>query len=414
MGSLLDGFSTPQEAVDRAVSINHSAIAITDHGTLSATLQFHNYAKDKGIKPIIGIEAYICEDINQKEKTSQNFHVVLLAQNQIGLKNLYVMSDIGWNQGFYRRPRIDPSVLNDYNEGIVCLSACMNGFVAQAILDGNKSEAVRRNEIYKDIFGDRYFVELQPWNDPELNKGLIEIAGEIPMVVTTDAHYAEQENKLAEEVSLIIAQSSSFGQKHKKILQEKFKESRNISNDLNRINYLHPDRKLRYDHIDNYLMTRKNLEFRMKEQGIDRSDIYDNTVDIAETCNVNIEIGKDYFPAFSKKFDSFDYLKDLAFDNLSQMGLDNPEYINRLEEELGVIRVLNFSDYILVIWDMVHYAHSKNILVGPGRGSVGGSLLAYILGITKIDPIKHDLLFWRFLNVDIEYNPGFAEIKSCD
>lgn len=403
VGSLLDGFSTPEEIVDRVYKIEQGSVAITDHGTMAAMLPFYEYAKKKEIKPIIGIEAYLADDKDSRDKDSAIYHIVLLAKNNNGLQNLYKLSDIGWNQGFYRRPRIDLIALSDYSDGIICLSGCMNGVVSQAILHGDRARAEKKTQELVDIFESDFFIEVQPWNEPALNEELLTLAElyYIPAVVTADSHYSYQEDKVAEEISLIIAQNQGFNESYKKVLDSKFKESRKITDDLRRINYLHPDRKLRYDKIDNYLLTRNNLSKKMKDMGIDRSDIYDNTVSIAEVCDVEIEFDVDYFPKYSTTLNSDKYLKDLAVDSLEQKGLDKvPGYTERLLEELDVIQKLNFSNYFLVIWDIIYYAKSKGILVGPGRGSVGGSLLAYVLGITRIDPIKHDLLFWRFLNID--------------
>lgn len=409
MASLLDGFSSPEEMVDRVSEIEQTAIALTDHGTMSAMLQFYQYAISKNIKPIIGIEAYLTEDRFIKDKEDHIYHICLLAKNSEGLHNLYKLSDLAWNQGFYKKPRIDFAALNDFGEGIICLSGCLNGIVAYHLGLGNTNDAHRFNDKLYNIFRENYFIELQPWNTKELNEYLIDIASnDIPLVVTADTHYAREEDKVAEEINLIIAQTSEFTSKNKDIVYSKYNSSKKISDPLKRINYLHPDRKLRYDNIDNYLMTRKNIEKRMKDLGIDRSDIYDNTLVIADMCSIEIPFNQDYFPIFSKSFDSDDFLWELAFDALEFKELSkNQEYVNRLEDELEVVKRLRFSDYFLVIWDMIRYSQSKGILVGPGRGSVGGSLLAYVLGITRIDPIQHDLLFWRFLNIELEYNPKF-------
>lgn len=413
MGSLLDGFPRPEEIVDRAKELGHSAVAITDHGTMSTSLQFDQYAQEQGIKPIIGVEAYLAEDMTARNKEDHIYHIILLAKNAVGLKNLFQLSNAAWNEGFYKKPRIDGPALEKFSEGIIVLSGCMNGIISKALLDKEYGKAQIWTEKLSEIFRDDFYIEVQPWNPPELNKRLERVADDhrLPMVVTTDSHYCSQKEKAIEEIALVMAQTQSLTKKQKDLMETKFDESRKISDTIERINYLWPNRTLRYDEIDVYMMSREHLESRMGEF---RSSIYDNTLEIAEKCDVHIPVNQDYFPKFYKRLDSDEYLRDLAFDKMAEKGIDSEEYTERLEEELSVISQLKFSDYMLVIWDMVNYAHSNGIRTGPGRGSVGGSLLAFVLGITRVDPIKHGLLFWRFLNVEFDYDPKFRELEIVE
>jgi DNA polymerase-3 subunit alpha len=405
MGSLLDGFPTPEEIVERAVELGHEAISITDHGSLATSLQFFKAAKKHGIKPIIGLEGYLSLDHNRKEKDDKIFHMGLLATNYVGYQNLCRLSNLAWNEGFYKKPRFDFEQLKKHSEGIIALSGCMDGIVSWHLRNGLTKEALEYHHWFQDIFNDRYFVEIQPWNPEGLNKELIELAEVtgVKIVATADAHYCKQENILAEEVSLLINQTTEMKVREKKEVYEQFIESRERFNTpMARINFLYPDRKLRFDGINNYVMSKKNLELRMLEAGYDMPDAYSNTILVGEMVEeYDIPTKQNYLPKFLKGIDSDFYLRDLAQDKLKERGLDtDSRYSERLSEELDVITGLHFSDYMLMIWDACNWAHNNGIRLGPGRGSVGGSLLAYVLGITRIDPIKHNLLFWRFLSMD--------------
>lgn len=405
MGSLLDGFPRPQEIVDRVAELGQTAVAITDHGSMATSLQFDQYAQEKGIKPILGVEAYLCDDISIRDKDADIYHIGLLAKNNEGLKNLFALSDIAWNKGFYKKPRIDFESLKDHHEGLFLLSGCMQGPLAK----GHQFWARQLENLFKEDF----VVEMQPWNPKELNQKLYEISEKYGLmrIATADTHYCTQADRAAEEINLLIPQASHLKGSEKDLIETKFGESRRIFDIVERLNYLYPQRKLRFDEIDVYLMSKESLQKRM---GMDDPSLYWNTMEIADQCDAHLEVGQNYFPKYSRSLDSNEYLRDLAFDNMTAMGHTSQQYVERLQEELAVISKLEFSDYMLVIWDMVHFAHNKGILTGPGRGSVGGSLLAYVLGITKIDPIKHGLLFWRFLSAELTYAPKFRELTKID
>lgn len=421
MGSILDGFGTPEEIIHRAKKIGQEAVALTDHGSMAAVLRFYEAAKEEEVKPLIGIESYFAEDIERKEKDDKIYHLGLLARNNKGLEKLYALSDIGWNRGFYKKPRIDGAAIRSISAGrqdsdCIAISGCLDGYVSVPLAEELKDVAYQHAEYLKGLF-EHFYIEIQPWNTPELNHKLLELADalHIPAVVTVDAHYCSSDEKAATEVSLIIQQSSMMKGSEKAYAQQHFVDSRKDKDVLSRINRLHPNRKIRFDKYDNYISSREEVERKMMGQGIDRKDIYYNTLEIAELCDASIAVSQNYFPEYLKSIDSDEYVRELAFGKLRDLGLDSDNvYVERLLEEIEIVTKLGFADYMLVIWDVVNYAHTHNIRTGPGRGSVGGSLLAYVLGITRIDPIKHNLLFFRFLNVDIDYKPHFEEIKIAD
>lgn len=650
MGSLLDGFPSPEEIVERAVELGHDAIAVTDHGSLATSLQFLKAAKKHDIKPIIGMEGYLSEAVERREKGDKIYHMGLLAMNYVGYQNLCRLSNFAWNQGFYKKPRFGLTELKKYSDGLIALSGCMDGIVSWYLRQGQYDDALHFHKWLQQTFEDRYFVEIQPWNPEGLNKDLIELANEtgVKIVATADAHYCfdayhrvlttdmrwvpaielskgqkvlafdeerigptgrryreaeiediyfeeaevyevgmsngdviavtadhrwlvceangrnwswkttmdlvpgktktsriinptevdesrragwlagfldgegtiskknrlsfaqnpgptlsyalecldffkikytvcdnavdsdakrviikgrlsdafeilsrirperlisnlnfsrpqiignnhdiitivgvakateqkpiaviktststlfvegyqmhncSQEDILAEEVSLCLSQTTEMKVRERKEINEQFSASRSLTNPMARINFLYPDRKLRFDRINNYIMSKRNLETRMMEAGYDVPEAYSNTLELSAMVDrYDIPTQQNYLPRFLKGVDSDFYLRDLAFDKLADKGFnDNEQYVDRLEEELKVITSLKFSDYILMVWDACNWATSNGILLGPGRGSVGGSLLAYVLGITRIDPIVHDLLFWRFLSMD--------------
>lgn len=415
MGSLLDGFSTPEEAATRAASLGQPAIAITDHGSMSCALKFSQACNDVGVKPLIGIEAYICDDVSVQEKDSPIYHIVLIAKTNSGLKKLYKISDFAWNRGFYKKPRVDWAFLRQlsdegYIDDVVALTGCIDGLLPRAILgERDVKETVELLGVFSNLY-----VEIQPWNPGELNQRLMDVADHhnLPIVVTADSHYATPDDKTAAEVGLLLSQITGFSDKEKNRAANIYKEAKRAPSLMERINILWPNRRLRFDRYTNHILSREEIEGIMKSQGIDDESIYDNTLKIAEGCDAAIETDLDVFPKFSKMFDSAGFLEELAFEKLQELGLASDEtYYSRLRDEVDIVVKLGFSDYFLVIWDIVHNARANGIMVGPGRGSVGGSLLAYVLGITEIDPIKFNLIFWRFLNVDVSsYNPKFVAI----
>jgi DNA polymerase-3 subunit alpha len=402
--SLFDGIATPQEYVDRAEELGMSALAITDHGSLSGHREMYRAAKAKGIKPILGVEGYITEDrFDQRDKDKREGpldlvynHIVLLAKNQKGLENLNKLNEIGWTEGFYKKPRIDYEVLEKYKEGIIVTSGCLSGTVAKAVESGELAAAKQQIEWHKKVFGDDYYIEVMPHNPAEINHQLLALADEfgVKPVVTPDCHHSHTGQKEIQELKLILNTYSNKVQK-----ESTYEKSKKYENLMDRLDYLYgADRQMSFSNFDIHLLSDEEMRTAMMAQGIDREDIYEATNEIADkVSDYNIQDGLDLLPVQYQ--DPNGELRSLALQGLTERGLEaNQEYLDRLEEEMRVIEDKNFGPYFLVVRSMIAWAKKEGIQVGPGRGSSAGSLLCYTLGITDIDPIKHGLLFFRFLN----------------
>ena len=401
--SLFDGIATPQEYVERAHELGMSAVAITDHGSLSGHREMYRAAKERGIKPILGVEGYITEDrFDQRDRDSREGpldlvynHIVLLAKNQQGLENLNKINEIAWTEGFYKKPRFDYETLAKYKEGIIVTSGCLSGTVAKAIESGELAEAKKQIEWHKKTLGDDYYIEVMPHNPAEINHQLLELADEfnVKAVVTPDCHHAHTGQKEIQELKLILNTYSNKIQKD--ATYEKSKKHENLKD---RLNYLYGERDISFDNFDIHLLSDEEMRNAMKAQGIDREDIYEHTQEIAnKVSDYNIQDGLDLLPAQYQKPD--EELRALAIEGLKERGLaDNEEYLARLDEEMEVISSKKFGPYFLVVRNMINWAKKEGIMVGPGRGSAAGSLLCYSLGITDVDPIKYGLLFFRFIN----------------
>jgi len=403
--SLFDGIATPQEYVDRAAELGMTALAITDHGSLSGHREMYRAAVEKGIKPILGVEGYITEDrFDQRDRDSREGpldlvynHIVLLAKNQKGLENLNRLNEIGWTEGFYKKPRIDYEVLAKYKEGIIVTSGCLSGTVAKAIEAGELAEAKRQIEWHKNTFGDDYYIEVMPHNPAEMNIQLLALADEfgVKPVVTPDCHHAHTGQKDIQEIKLILNTYSNKVQK-----EATYEKSKKYDNLKDRLNYLYGERDISFDNFDIHLMSDEEMRSAMKSQGIDREDIYEHTLEIAGKIDqYKIQDHLDLLPAQYQNPNQ--ELATFAIEGMKERGVYKEEgYMERLEEELGIIESKNFASYFLVVRNMIIWAKKQGIIVGPGRGSSAGSLLCYVLGITDIDPIKHGLLFFRFINPD--------------
>jgi DNA polymerase-3 subunit alpha len=401
--SLFDGIATPQEYIDRAVELGMNSLAITDHGSLSGHREFYRAAKEKNIKPILGVEGYITEDrFDQRDRDSREGpldlvynHIVLLAKNQKGLENLNKLNEIAWTEGFYKKPRIDYKVLEKYKEGIVVTSGCLSGTVAKAIESGELAAAKQQIEWHKNVFGDDYYIEVMPHNPAEINHQLLALADEfgVKPVVTPDCHHAHVGQKEIQELKLILNTYSNKIQK-----DATFEKSKKFDNLKDRLNYLYGERDITFDNFDIHLLSDEEMRLAMKSQGIDREDIYESTLEIANKVEeYDIRDGLDLLPAQYQNPDM--ELTTLAVEGLKERGVYKLDgYMDRLEEEMEVISAKKFSPYFLVVRNMINWAKKEGIQVGPGRGSSAGSLLCYALGITDIDPIKHGLLFFRFIN----------------
>jgi DNA polymerase-3 subunit alpha len=401
--SLFDGIATPEEYLSRAVDLKMPALAITDHGTLSGHREFYRTAKSKGIKPILGLEGYMCADISDTRDKSEREgqqdlvynHIILLAKNQIGLENLNKISEVSWTDGFFKKPRFDFEILEKYREGIIVTSACPSSVIVKALEENEFAIAKKHIKWFKNNFGNDYYIEVMPHNTPEINKSLIELADEfeIKVVVTPDCHHSDTSQKEIQEFKLLM---NTHGKVNKEATYEKSKKKTNM---MERLDYLYgEDRQITFNKFDIHLLSYDEIKLAMEKQGIDRPDIYSNTLLLAETVeDYDIQDGLDLLPVQYKSPDS--ELEKIAFEGLTLKGLqDNEEYVNRLREELEIVKNKKFAPYFLVVQSMIAWAKKEGIMVGPGRGSSAGSLVCFALGITDIDPIKYGLLFFRFIN----------------
>ena len=401
--SLFDGIATPEEYLSRAVDLKMPALAITDHGTLSGHREFYRTAKSKGIKPILGLEGYMCADISDKRDKSEREgqqdlvynHIILLAKNQIGLDNLNKISELSWTDGFFKKPRFDFEILEKYREGIIVTSACPSSVIVKALEENEFAIAKKHIKWFKNNFGNDYYIEVMPHNTPEINKSLIELADEfeIKVVVTPDCHHSDTSQKEIQEFKLLM---NTHGKVNKEATYEKSKKKTNM---MERLDYLYgEDRQITFNKFDIHLLSYDEIKLAMEKQGIDRPDIYSNTLLLADTVeDYDIQDGLDLLPVQYKSPDN--ELEKIAFEGLKLKGLqDNKEYVDRLHEELEIIKNKKFAPYFLVVQSMIAWAKKEGIMVGPGRGSSAGSLVCFTLGITDIDPIKYGLLFFRFIN----------------
>jgi DNA polymerase-3 subunit alpha len=402
--SLFDGIATPEEYVSRAVDLGMSSIAITDHGSLSGHREMYRTAKEAGIKPILGIEAYITKDrldhTDKKEKNDPldlNYnHLIILAKNAKGLQNLNKLNELAWTEGFYKKPRMDWKILEKYKEGLIITSGCLSGVLAKAIEAGELAYAKKHIQWCKETFGDDYYLEVMPHNPAEINKTILELADEfdIKPVVTPDCHHSHTGQKEIQELKLILNSYSN-----KTVKDSSYEGSRKYENLMDKLDYLYgEDRQMSFNKFEIHLLSDEEMRNAMEAQDIKREDIYANTLEIAKKIkDYGIKDHQDLLPVQYQDPDA--ELYDLAISGLKERGLaENQEYLDRLDEELKIIKDKNFGPYFLVVRSMIAWAKKEDILVGPGRGSSAGSLLCYALGITDIDPIVHGLLFFRFIN----------------
>jgi DNA polymerase-3 subunit alpha len=402
--SLFDGIATPQEYVDRAVELGMPAIAITDHGSLSGHRELYRAAKEAGIKPILGIEGYITKDrFDHEDKKDKNDpldlnynHLIILAKNPKGLENLNKLNEIAWTEGFFKKPRMDWAALEQYKEGLIITSGCLSGYLAKAIEAENLAAAKMHLQWAKDVFGDDYYIEVMPHNPPEVNKLILELADEfgIKPIVTPDCHHADPGQREIQELKLIL---NTYSNKIEK--DATYAGSKKHDNLMDKLDYLYgADRQMSFRDFEIHLLSDEEMHNAMGSQGINRQDMYDNTLEIVDKIeDYDIQDHRDLLPVQYQDPDG--ELLSLALEGLKAKGLDqNQEYIDRLNEELTIIKDKSFGPYFLVVRSMIAWAKKEGIMVGPGRGSSAGSLLCYALEITDIDPIEHGLLFFRFIN----------------
>ena len=391
--SLLDGACRIRPLVQRAAELGQTACAITDHGVMYGAIDFYKAAKAAGIKPIIGCEVYVAAK-SRFDKTggfdSERAHLVLLCENNKGYENLCALVSKAWTEGFYVKPRVDYELLKQHHEGLIALSACLAGQIPQAILQRDFNEARRIATELQSIFGkDHFYLELQDHGLDEqkrVNPSIIRMADElnIPLVVTNDAHYLKKEDSRMHHVLICI-------------------QTNHTVND---------DDTMEFGSDEFYLKS----EAEMRALFPSRPDAVDNTTKIAERCNVEFEFGQTKLPRFDvpNNEDHAQYFRRQCETGLRRRYGENPPqtHIDRLEYELSTIERMGYVDYYLIVHDFVRYAKSQNIPVGPGRGSGAGSLAAYCIGITGIDPMKYELLFERFLNPERVSMPDF-DIDFC-
>ena len=398
--SLMDGLNSPAELAQAAKDAGQTALAITDHGTLASHRDMQIACKEIGIKPILGVEAYISptDRFDRSSKTDKSIqaynHIILLAKNQTGLNNIHTLQELAWNEGFYHKPRIDREILKEYAEGIIVLTGCLNGLISKCIEKGDLSDAKLILKDFSKTFGEDLYVEVQSHNPPEINEALLNLADELKIkaVATGDAHFAKGEDRILEEAMLILSTSPKADK------EADFEMSRNMKDMLDRFNYLYPDRRISFQDYNLFIQSREEIEADFNKAGINRTDIYDNTMEIASKIEeYEFHRGLDLLPVPKTNADK--KLAEMASEGLKRLSLDQDQvYVDRLEEELSVIKDKKFASYFLVVADMINWAKNNNIMVGPGRGSAAGSLVCYALGITDVDPIKYDLLFFRFIN----------------
>ena len=386
--SLLDGANRIKDLPVRAKELGMDAMAITDHGVMYGAIDFYKACKKEGVKPIIGCEVYVAPRSRfDKEPGVDNKynHLILLAKNNQGYKNLSKLVSLGFIDGYYYKPRIDLEILEKYSEGLVCLSACLAGSVNQALLNGQNEKAEEIALWHKRVFGEDYYIELQNNGIKEqvlANQKLVQLARklDIPLVATNDAHYLKKEDAYNHEVLLCI-------QTGKRMSDED---------------------RMKFDTEELYVKSPEEMIDYFKAF----PDAIENTVKIAEKCNVEFEFGHTILPNYEvpEGYEThYDFLEDLCKKGMvKRYGSSIPEeYQKRAEYELGVIKKMGYVDYYLIVWDYIHYAKTHNIPVGPGRGSGAGSILAYSIEITDIDPMKYNLLFERFLNPERVSMPDF-------
>ncbi len=406
--SLLDGLTKVPALVERVKSMGMEAVAVTDHGTLSGAIEFYKEAKANDIKPIIGMEAYVASRGHTDKDPSKDkiyYHLIILAMNNQGYQNLMRLSTLANLEGFYYKPRIDHSLLEKYNEGLIILSGCIGGEVGDALRQNQYDQAKKIATWYKKVFGDRYYLEIQDHGHPEhpsrwaeqttVNDQAIKLSIEldIPCVVTCDAHYLRQEDQEAHEILLCVQTGS----------------------------YLTDEKRMSLKEFELHLTDPAEV---IKRWGKEYPDFITNTAKIAKRCNVELELGQYLIPKFPvpKGETEKSYLVKLTYQGLAKRYLSGEESIEsapeakrkldkliveRADYELGVIDRMGFNGYFLIVQDFINWGKDEGIVFGPGRGSGAGSIVAYALRITELDPLAYDLLFERFLNPDRISMPDF-------
>ncbi|MDD8019176.1 MAG: DNA polymerase III subunit alpha, partial [Bacteroidota bacterium] len=416
--SLLDGAATVETLLKAAVDNHMPAVALTDHGVMFGAIEFFKKAKKKGIKPILGCEVYILskgsrftkskdrDDGNDllvadgKAKRKRDYHhLILLCKDIVGYKNLTKLVTLGHIEGYYYKPRIDFELLSQHHEGLVCMSACAGGVVAAPLIAGDYEEAKEIAGMYKNLFGDDFYLEIQDHgipaekivlrDMPKLSKEL-----NIKLVATNDCHYIKKEHAIAHNIMLLIPEAS-------------VNDAPDITN-------------LRYGTDQIYFKSEEEMCALFKEY----PDAIAHTLEITEKCNLELDLKTNHMPKFPIPADAGvstleEYLEKISWEGLrKRYGTITPEIDARIKHELDVIKRMGYAGYFLIVADFIKAARERGVLVGPGRGSAAGSIVAYSTGITNVDPLKYDLLFERFLNpdrvsmpdIDVDFSDAKREI----
>jgi DNA polymerase III subunit alpha len=377
--SLLDGSGKIPDLIAKTKELGMKSIAITDHGVMYGCVDFYQAAKEQGIKPIIGCEIYVAaksmyDKTNNKE--NETHHLVLLVKNEVGYQNLMKIVSAASIEGFYYKPRADHDYLRQHSEGIIATSACLGGEVQSNLASGNRNKAIEVALIYKEIFKDGFYLELQNHGIDEqlrVNEELVKLSEEldIPLICTNDVHYINQEDSKAHDILLCVQTGKTVNEEN----------------------------RMRYPSDQFYLKSPEE----MYEVFSYVPEALNNTVTIAEQCNFDYEFHVSKLPEFPlpEGVDPYEYLREVCYKGLEERYSEfTKELTDRLDFELNVIKNMGYVDYFLIVWDFIRFANESKIATGAGRGSAAGSLVAYTLGITKIDPLKYNLLFERFLNPD--------------
>lgn len=402
--SVLDGLTKIPALMTRVKEFGMDAVAITDHGTMSGTIEFYKTAAAEGVKPLIGMEAYVAargRGDRDPAKDKARYHLTIIAMNNRGYENLMQLSTKANLEGMYYKPRIDHEILEEFNEGLIVLSGCASGEVGENLRNDNYDEAKRIAEWYKSVFGDRYYLELQDHGHPDspakwdvqekINGHLLKLSKElaIPCVVTCDAHYLDHDNRDAHEILLCVGTGA----------------------------FLNDEKRMSLADFELHLTDPADI---IKRWGEKYSDAIRNTKAIADRCEVTIELGKILIPKFPTPDgkNEKEYLDELVYQGLAVRyagktveqakqltntairALLQPDQIERLDMEFGVLDTMGYNGYFLIVQDFINWGKSQGIIFGPGRGSAAGSIIAYALNITDLDPLKYELLFERFLNPD--------------
>ncbi len=390
--SLLDGACRINELVTAARELGMPAVAITDHGVLYGVIDFYRAAKKQGIKPIIGCEVYVAprSRLDKIKGVDDNlYHLTLLCKNQQGYENLVQMVSRAFLEGFYYKPRVDRELIEQYSEGLIALSGCVAGEIPRLLLDGKEREALQTALYYRDVFGPgNFYLEVQNHGLQEQKQiipGLYQISDEtgIPLVASNDVHYLRKKDAAAHDILLCIQTGA-------------------VVNDPQR---------MRFSGSEFYMKSPSEMQALFPE----RPELIENTLRIAEECNVNFSFGEFHLPYFDipAGYSAESYLDMLVREAFNQKYPNpSPQLVQRLEHEISVINRMGFAAYFLIVQDLVIWAQQNRVPVGPGRGSAAGSLVSYLLGITTIDPLKYGLLFERFLNPERVSMPDI-DIDFC-